>query len=113
MWVILFLLGCMTKTTTGKEMYIKIIEAVFGSALFINAMLFIPQILKILQKKSAQDVSLTTFSGFLLIQFSTLLHGVIWSDWLLVGGMTLSMIACGTIVVLTASDRIRRRSGQQ
>src|SRR3989338_1160 len=76
------------------------IEFIFGAALFINALLFIPQILKILKEKSAKGVSLLTFLGFLLIQFSIVLHGLNNHDYLLMLGYLLSMLTCGTVVGL-------------
>ena len=39
----------------------EIIEIIFSSALFVNAMLFIPQILKIWKTKDAAGLSLITF----------------------------------------------------
>ncbi len=77
-----------------------ILEFLFSLAMFINAVLFVPQIIKIIREKAAQNVSLLTFGGFNLIQLITLIHGVIHHDWYLVGGMTLSLITCGAVTVL-------------
>ena len=77
-----------------------VIEGVFSLALFINALLFIPQILKIVKDKSAQHVSLLTFLGLFLIQLTIVLHGFVKQDLLLVVGYIISMITCGTVVVL-------------
>lgn len=77
------------------------IEFVFSFALFINALLFIPQAIKIFKNKTAEGVSLLTFSGFLLIQLAIVLHGVIKHDYLLIIGYLLSMATCGLIIVLT------------
>ena len=79
----------------------ELIELVFSAALIINALLFIPQIIKILKEKSAQGVSLLTFGGFLLIQLMIVLHGVINHDYLLVVGYLFSMVTCGSVVLLT------------
>ena len=76
------------------------IELVFSAALFINALLFIPQILRLLREKSAKGVSLLTFLGLLLIQFTIVLHGIITHDHLLVVGYMASMLTCGSVVVL-------------
>lgn len=77
-----------------------IIEFIFSAALFINAVLFIPQVIKIYKEKAAKDVSMPTFLGFLLIQFAIVLHGLITKDYLLVIGYLLSMVTCGSVVVL-------------
>lgn len=82
-------------------MYIKeIIEYLFSFCLFINAALFIPQSIKIIKTKSSQNLSLMTFIGFNLIQFFTILHGVIMSDYLLVAGYSLSLVTCGAVTIL-------------
>ncbi|MCC2666308.1 MAG: sensor histidine kinase [Gammaproteobacteria bacterium] len=86
-------------------MLVTIVEFIFGAALFINAALFIPQIIKILRERSAKGVSLITFAGFLLIQLAVVLHGVINHDLLLVYGYLISMLACGTVVFLTVIYR--------
>ncbi len=68
-------------------MYIQdIIEFLFSIGLFINAFLFIPQLLKIWRGKKADDISLTTFVGFLFIQLSIVAHGVINHDAILAIG---------------------------
>ncbi|MBU0744301.1 MAG: PAS domain-containing protein [Gammaproteobacteria bacterium] len=82
-----------------------IIEFVFGAALFINAILFIPQAYRIFKEKTSQGVSLLTFAGFLLIQFTIVMHGIINQDSLLVVGYLLSMLTCGLVVFLTIMYR--------
>src|SRR3990167_4860207 len=77
-----------------------LIEIIFSLALFINALLFIPQIIAILRERSAKGVSLLTFLGFLLIQFAIILHGLMYRDFLLIAGYLLSMVTCGTVVLL-------------
>lgn len=77
-----------------------VIEFVFSTALFINALLFIPQIIRIVKTKSAKNVSLTTFLGFLLIQIAIILHGIITHDVILIAGYLISVLACGTVVIL-------------
>ena len=62
------------------------IDVVFGVGLFINAILFIPQIVALWRKKHADDVSLLTFAGFNIINIFTVLHGVTVGDkWLIIG----------------------------
>jgi signal transduction histidine kinase/CheY-like chemotaxis protein len=81
-------------------MFVYVIELVFSLALFINALLFIPQIIKIIKNKSAPDVSLLTFAGFFLIQLAIVFHGLIQHDYLLVWGYAFSMVTCGLVVIL-------------
>ncbi|MGD9152680.1 MAG: PAS domain-containing protein [Gammaproteobacteria bacterium] len=76
------------------------VEFVFSIALFINALLFIPQSIRIVKKKTARGVSLVTFLGLLLIQLTIVLHGIITSDYLLIIGYLVSMLTCGAVVVL-------------
>lgn len=77
-----------------------IVEFIFSIALFINALLFLPQIFKILRERSAKGVSLVTFLGLLLIQFAIVLHGLIIHDVVLIVGYIFSMITTGAVVVL-------------
>ena len=76
------------------------VETIFSLALFVNALLFIPQALRIFRKKNSSDVSLMTFLGFLLIQFAIVLHGFIVHDYKLVIGYVISMVTCGIVVAL-------------
>lgn len=85
----------------------NIIEFIFGSALFINASLFIPQAIKIFKKKTALGVSLLTFFGFLATQFAIVLHGIINRDHLLTIGYLLSMATCGAVIILAIIYRNR------
>ncbi len=82
------------------ELFKGIIEWVFGTALLLNAMLFIPQAVKIFKSKSAQGVSFITFLGFLLIQLVILFHGLIHHNFILTIGYLLSIITCSTVVLL-------------
>lgn len=77
-----------------------IIESIFSIALFINAILFVPQAIRIFKEKSTKGVSFSTFFGFLLIQLTVVLHGLLIRDYLLVFGYIVSMITCGSVVVL-------------
>lgn len=72
----------------------------FGASLFINAMLFIPQIIKILKEKKTNEFSLTTFVGFCLTQIASILYGYIQKDWILMWGYILAFITCGTVTIL-------------
>ncbi len=83
----------------------KVIEYIFSIALFINALLFIPQIIRIVKERSVEGISLTTFLGLLLIQFAVVLHGVVVRDYILIYGYILSMLTCGSVVVLVLTNR--------
>ncbi len=76
------------------------IELFFGVCLFANAFLFIPQIINILKNKDSSNLSYVMFFGFNVIQFFTLLHGLINKDWLLVYGYGLTLITSGTVTFL-------------
>ena len=78
----------------------EVVEFIFASALFINALLFIPQITLLIRKKSSKEVSLITFLGFFLIQLAIVLHGWMHKDYLLTFGYLFSMLICGMVVVL-------------
>jgi MtN3 and saliva related transmembrane protein len=68
--------------------------------MFINAILFIPQARIIYQTKSVKDVSLVTFLGFNLIQLFTVFHGLLTHDYILVVGVFLSLVTCGSVSIL-------------
>lgn len=87
----------------------QVVEFVFSLALFINAILFIPQSIKIIKEKSSRGVSIVTFSGLLLIQLTIVLHGIIVKDYLLIYGYIISMLTCGAVVVLTIAYRSKNK----
>lgn len=77
-----------------------IIELSFLISLLINAMLFIPQIMRLLANKDSKELSFITFFGFWLINLVTALHGFITKDYLLAYGTILSLITGGLVVWL-------------
>ena len=77
-----------------------LIEAIFSLGLFINALLFIPQVINLYRIKNSQELSLTTFLGFNFVQLFTLLHGYLHHDYLLMIGMVFSLLTCGTVTVM-------------
>jgi MtN3 and saliva related transmembrane protein len=87
----------------------EVMELIFSIALFINGLLFIPQIISILRAKTSTGVSLITFGGFILIQTATVAHGLIHNDMLLVYGYLFSLATCAGVVVLTLFYRIRQK----
>ncbi len=83
------------------------IDIIFGLGLFINAMLFIPQAFRLIQKKESRDLSLTTFIGFCLTQLSAIIYGYLHSDYILMFGYTFALIACGTVTCLIIIYRMK------
>jgi MtN3 and saliva related transmembrane protein len=77
-----------------------VIEFIFGLALFVNALLFVPQIIQLLRTKNADGLSLITFAGFNLIQLFTVLHGYLHHDYLLMVGNLMSLLTCGIVACL-------------
>lgn len=80
--------------------FIWFVEVVFGLGMFINALLFIPQAVRMYKAKSSEGVSATTFLGFNLIQIFTILHGYIHNDWMLAAGYVLSLVISGITTYL-------------
>ena len=72
----------------------------FGIGMFLNGTLFIPQAYRIWREKSAKDLSAIMFTGFLLIQLFTVLHGYFEKDWALMIGMGYSMFTCSITTIL-------------
>ncbi len=85
----------------------KFIDIMFGAGWILNSALFVPQILLLLQKKHANDVSLVTFIGFWLVEFFTVLHGYYSGDTILMVGVGLSLITCGITTLLIVYYRLK------
>ncbi len=90
----------------------EFINVVFSIALFINALLFIPQIIALWRNKHADDVSLITFAGFNLINIFTMLHGFTMHDSLLIIGYSFSVFTNTVVTVLIIWYRYRGRLGK-
>ncbi|MBN2689242.1 MAG: hypothetical protein JXR42_01360 [Gammaproteobacteria bacterium] len=88
---------------------VDVIEVIFSCGLFINAMLFIPQAIKLFKTKDSRELSLLTFAGFNVIQAFVILHGIVEKDPLLIIGYTFSFMTCGSVTVLTLRYRLKRR----
>lgn len=87
-----------------------IIDIIFGTGLFINAMLFIPQAIRIYQKKESRDLSLTTFIGFCLTQLSAVIYGYLHKDHILMFGYILALMTCGIVTGLIIYFRFKTSS---
>ncbi len=79
----------------------NIIAVIFGMGLMANAGLFVIQAVKILKSKSAKGVSTLTFAGFSILQVTGILHGYFQNDMYLLSGMAASLLACGTVTILS------------
>lgn len=77
-----------------------IVSVIFACGLFFNALVFIPQAIKIFKNKSADNLSVYTFFGFNIMQFFAILHGYYQQDMVLMLGFMLSFITCGSVTLL-------------
>ena len=75
------------------------VDILFGMGMFINALLFLPQAIKLYRYKSVSGLSIVVFLGFNFIQFFMMLHGIIRHDYILAGGMGLSLLTCGAVTI--------------
>lgn len=82
------------------HMFKDFIFFVFGAGLFINSLLFIPQIIKVLREKAAHEFSRITFVGFCLTQLSAIVYGAYQNDKILMIGYALALITCGALTIL-------------
>jgi MtN3 and saliva related transmembrane protein len=78
----------------------KLIILLFGFSLFANAMLFVPQAVKIIRKKSSKGLSFITFGGFCLFQLVAISYGWIRNDNIILIGYLFSLITCGAVTLL-------------
>lgn len=81
-------------------MFEKIVEMLFFIALFINALLFLPQIFLLLKHKKSEEVSATMFITFNVIQLITIVYGYIKGDRLLMIGYCFSFFTCAIATFL-------------
>lgn len=78
----------------------ELVTFFFGLGFVFNASLFIPQALRIIQTKSAKNISLITFLGFNFIQLNGVLYGYYQNDLILLYGNSISFISCGVVTFL-------------
>ena len=77
----------------------NIVDILFDLGVFINALLYLPQAIKIFLSKSARGLSLLAFLIFDFSILAFLLHGLIQKDWPMVLGMALSLLTCGVTTI--------------
>ena len=82
------------------ELLKEFINLLFGFGLIINALLFIPQIIKLFKEKNSHELSILTFGGFCILQLLSVLHGLIVHDYILAAGFSLSLVTCGVLFLL-------------
>lgn len=85
----------------------ELIEFLFGAALFINALLFLPQIYTLIKTKDAKGTSFVTFFGFSVLQLITITYGFMQRDAVLAWGTIPSFMLCALISTLIISYRRR------
>jgi MtN3 and saliva related transmembrane protein len=85
-----------------KKMWLltTFISVAFSIGLFINALLFIPQAIKLYKTKDAKDLSKITFIGFCLIQLTAIAYGFLQDDVILITGYILSLSTCGVVTFM-------------
>ena len=81
-------------------MFKIVVEFLFSISLAANALLFIPQIIKLYKTKRSEDVSLFMFLCFDAMQFISILYGYIKEDYVMMLGFGFSLITCGATTVL-------------
>jgi MtN3 and saliva related transmembrane protein len=77
-----------------------LVKILFSCSLFFNAVVFIPQAIKIFRLKNSGALSLPTFVGFNIMQLLATLHGYFEKDYVLMSGFLSSLITCGTVTIL-------------
>lgn len=86
------------------------IQSYFTIGLVVSAALFLPQIYMLFRTKDSNNLSLTTFFGFNIIQLFMIAHGFLRSDFLLAYGNILKLITCGMVTVMIVYLTFRKRS---
>ena len=76
-----------------------VVDVVFNFGLFVNGLLYLPQLIKIYRTKSTGGLSQLTFLGFNFIQIMFILHGLSIRDFQLAIGMSFSELICGIATV--------------
>lgn len=83
-------------------------HSVFILLLLVNALLFLPQALRILRKKTADEISLFTYIGFWIIQFIFVIFALNNDNYWLVFAYLIGMVACGLVIALVFRFRKRK-----
>lgn len=85
----------------------QIIDALFGAGLFLNALLFLPQAICLLKEKNSNEISLTTFIGFTLLNVLSVFYGFYHAAFILAWGSIAASLTCGAATLLALYYRIK------
>jgi MtN3 and saliva related transmembrane protein len=77
-----------------------VMEGQYGIGLLVNAMLYVPQILRLVKERASNELSYVMFCGFLCLTLSQVLYGFFRHDWIMAWGNMSTFITCGTVVCL-------------
>lgn len=77
-----------------------IVDILFDFSLVINALVLLPQIIKVIRLKATKELSFLTFFCIFLLQLLFGLHGYFHQDYALMIGMIAAMLVTGTLNVL-------------
>lgn len=88
------------------SLFVSAVDTVFGAGLVVNSFLFIPQALRVIRTRETKDLSLVTFLGFCIEQFSAVLYGYLHADYTLMVGYMMSLSTCGTTTGLIIHNRL-------
>lgn len=95
------------------EIFAYVMDHLFSFVLLINSAIFLFQFSKIINRKSADDVSILTFAGFAAIQLITLIHGYLHRDYILLYGTSLSLISCVLVICAVMYFRLTKSIKKQ
>ncbi|MDR1057739.1 MAG: hypothetical protein LBL17_04225 [Coxiellaceae bacterium] len=76
------------------------VELIFCCGLVLKAILFLPQAIKLYKAKKSEELSLLTFMGLNIMQILTVLHAYFHQDYILMFGVLLSLLFCGTVTCM-------------
>ncbi len=82
-----------------------VVDVVFDISLFINAIIYVPQIIKVIRLKESRDLSFITFFGICLLQLIIALHGYFYQDYGLMIGMLAAFVVSCTLTFLLVKYR--------
>ena len=94
-----------------QQMWLYIINTLFGIGLFVNALLFLPQAFRLLKVKNSADISLITFFGFCITQFLAIVYGYLHNDLILMIGYIFSLLTCAYVTGLAVFYRLKPAHG--
>lgn len=83
----------------------NIIGLLFIMVLVVNTLLFIPQIIYILRRKTDQALSTLTLGGWIFMQLTLLYYGIVNQNYLLAISGVFSLLTCVIMVVLSLRYR--------